>query len=273
MSAILYMLAYTVSSVMNDNLVRFTALHVDYRLIVFMRFSIGCLTLLAILLYHRRRLITSKFWTHCLSGCVLALAMKLYTRSLSLLPISTNIAGVFAIPVITSLLSRIILREKNSMRYSFISFLGVLIAVYNPILQLSAFMYLAVAVLLFSALDIINKLLLNRSESKMIIMFYVNLYAALFSYFGVSSMYIAGSQWLWLILIAINSQLVFYFLLQSFARASLSVVQPIKYVELPLAFLADYLIWDYPISYRMVLGTCIIFVSGYWNLRTQKQLD
>lgn len=273
--AILCMLGYGVTSVINDSLTKYLMLgQINAEQLVCLRYIFGALTLVIPLLYFKMNLRTKFLHLHALRGFFLIIGMNLYTKSLSILPLGINIIGCFAIPLLVSVLAWIILKEeiKRNIFYTLLSFVGIIIS-FLPMLNgtdIKCLLPLLFAITTFASLDIMNKNVLNQQEPTLLIMFYTALFAAMFS-----CVLTLGSNWCVInsldiingIILGIGGNLVFWFLLQSFKYAPVSVVQPFKYLEMPLSFGVGYFLFNEPVNIYGLIGGGIICASAISALK------
>lgn len=274
------MICYAVVSILNDSLAKYLVVSsISSSQLVFLRFAIGALILLAPLLSSRSTrspkdvLRTPFLHLHAIRGLILVMGMNLYTQSLQKLPLSINVIGCFVIPILVVVLAYLFLNEsiKDNLINTLLCFVGVLVC-WSSFLncqQINMILPLIGSIILFASVDILNKKILNCQEPTLLIMFYTAFFAALFSAISAFSnwQHLTAFDWAGVIVLGIGSNLVFFLLLQSCKYAPLSYVQPFKYIELPLSFAAGYLLFGEHLSMRIITGSVIIVLSALMALK------
>lgn len=263
----LWMLSYTVLSTINDSVTKLLTTDLASAQIVFFRFLFGALSLIAVLIYKKEKIRTLFLKQHIIRAALLSFGMLCYTSSLHSLPLAVNIVGCFTIPIIVSILASLFLKEplKQNIFNTILSFVGVLI-VFAPYLAFTHVIVLSILMLgifAFASLDIMNKVLLIKNESTILIMFYTALFASFFSL--PQALYtweaISNQALLYTACLGIGGNLVFYCLLKSFSSAPITYMQPFKYMELPLSVLAGFFIFNEQIYYSFFIGCSLIIFS------------
>lgn len=271
----LWLFASLLISSLNDALTKSlgsSRTSISFEQIIFLRFIIGAITLLPLLLKMERQSPPQQrhLPLHFLRGTILSVAMYLWTTGISLAPLATVTTISFSIPIFLVILARIFLHEKvgiSTYIRTFIGFTGIVVAIQpgvaiTDIIKLFVFISSAI---LFASLDVINKSLLNRRESTVAMLFYSNFFAAAVTAIpaALSWSSIGTSDFLGATALGIGSNLILYCILKAYSLAPISLLAPLRYLELLISMTIGYLFFGEAISLSMLGGAALIILCAF----------
>jgi drug/metabolite transporter (DMT)-like permease len=190
------------------------------------------------------------------------------------IPLGQVTALEFAIPIFTTLIAAFVLRERvGAARWASIAigFAGVLVIVRPGFGVVHPAALLAVlATVCFAASNNMVKVL-TRTESVVVIVFWMHLMQALFALVPALPVWVtpAPHHWPWVLGLSVGSVVSHYAMTRSVALADLSVIFPFDFLRLPVTALAAWAIWGETIDVWTVAGAAIIFTGSYWTMRRE----
>ena len=240
-SGFIWIFLTALTNVLNDSIAKFFLSHQKMGVInlLFVRFAISSLRSLPSLIRRPQVCKSSYFGLHALRGVLFTLAMVGW--SYSIVDLSLNFLTLISltIPVLVLLLTPFFLGENRHLTYIVLTLGGMMgvalnfihtcrtdIAYWPMILALSA-------MLLFVALDILNKYLLQRQESTDTMMVTSSLWSCVLLcpfaiYFWQTP---TVEQFLLLVIISLAGDLFFYAWLKALQKYPMSFVQPLRNIE------------------------------------------
>jgi drug/metabolite transporter (DMT)-like permease len=206
------------------------------------------------------------------------LATLAFLTGLSLLPIATALTLSFVSPIILAILASIILREQVSLtRWIVIAcgFAGVVL-ITNPF---GANMEWAVVLPLICALLVaLRDLVIRKIPAQITSLqlaftnaWVVMLGGGILSFFQEWNLPETG-WYFWFLALAVALCTGYLCYIIGSRIGDLSFIAPFKYVSIALAILYGYLIWGDIPSLNMICGAIIIFLSGIYLVKHERNL-
>jgi S-adenosylmethionine uptake transporter len=242
--------------------------------VVFYRFAISTVTLLPFIKTFKTQFL---YW-HIVRGFLLTIAICMLVYSINNLPIYMITIASFSIPLFTTIFAKIFLRETIPLlRYCFISlgFAGVIITVNFSQFSIISFLPLALSVVLFSLLNIINKLLLQKGEDRFSLMLFSSFFSTMFSViFLPGDWQIPSLHALFLLItLGLGANAIFFCILKSYSSQSISSIQYIWNFEFPLAITFSYLFFKESPSLYTLIGCTIIILANILSCHFEQKLQ
>lgn len=238
---------------------------------LFLRFLVATIALLPFVINKRKMLTQTKWTNHIIRASMFAAAMFFYLSGLKQLPLAFVIAVNFSIPLWVVILACLFLGEKwdGRLKSVLIGLSGVLITCI-PIWEsakIHSVLVLILGAIGFASLDVFNKHLLNKEESMLMMLFgsslfQTMLYAPFFSY--------TMPQNIWLyVYLGIGSNLLLYFILKAWQCCDISSLQPVKYIEFPLALYIGSIVFNDKLNWIVIGGVCLLLCGVFLNMREE----
>lgn len=236
---------------------------------IFFRFLFGVLTMLPVVITYDRKALRTKFLAiNVVKGCLLSIGMWLWGIGVKSIPLSIVSTIGFAMPLFVLLLSFVILKEHISAKLlgaTLAGFIGIVLIMLPQKTHLNFHIILLLtAVLLFSALDILNKMYIN-SDPIITTMLYSTLTAALviflLSYHDWS--HIPQNSFYGLLYLGIGNNALTYCLLKAFKGANASALAPFRYLEVFISTGLGYAFFGESPGMHIYVGAFIVAVSTF----------
>ena len=258
-------------SVCNDALTKVLNESTSASTIAFWRFVFSFILLIPIVIkFGLNSIQTSKIHIHMLRGFILSAAMSLWCYGIKFVPIATVTLMSLTVPMFTILMAAIFLREKISFEIliaTFIGFTGSIMTLssQNITFSLTAGIFI-IASILFATLDILNKMLLNSKEKILPMIFYSNLFSAIFIIFIPNTLKEAFNvnfyELVLLCVLGMGANLILFCIIKAFSKAPASFLAPIKYLELLMSITIGFLFFKEIISVNILIGGALIVLSS-----------
>jgi S-adenosylmethionine uptake transporter len=267
--ASLWFIASLIFSLGNDTITKLLQESLSPSKLVLFRFFFSSILLLPLVFSLGFKSIkTSHIFLHLVRGAILALALVLWSNAIGLVPIATVTLMSFTIPVFTSLLAVIFLKEKitkASLIAIILGFIGSIITITGQKItfNLTASFFL-IASILFATLDIINKKLLNLGEKSFPLLFYSNIFSFFFLFLieDLSFKAIDHASLFLTFTLALGANLILFAIIKAFSYAKASTLAPLRYLELVLSSLVGYFFFEEAISSSMIIGGALVIISS-----------
>ncbi|WP_207791969.1 DMT family transporter [Siccirubricoccus phaeus] len=276
LQAMLWMLASGVLFILLNGLLRWLAQHMDPFVTGFLRYSAGVVVMFpfiwrAGLAAYRPHNVIGQFWR----GALHTSGLLLWFWAVPHVPLAEITALSFTTPLFIMLGAMVFLGERAvAARWvaAAIGFCGVLVVV-SPQLSGAGGPYNLVMLAsapLFAASFLITKAL-TRRDTPHVIVVWQSLMVALFSLpFALWNWeWPTPVQWALFLLAGALGTTGHICLTRAFALAEMSVVQPIRFLELVWASVFGFLVWAETPSQATFLGGAIIFASTTWIARRE----
>ena len=240
--------------------------------IMFLRFFFATLILIPFTFFYKIKTDKKSLRNHGIRALIFGLSMFFFTTALKTLPIALVNAVNFSIPIWVVLFACIFLKEPWNGRFlaTCIGIIGVLITCI-PIWKnanISQAILLLTGAMGFASLDVFNKYLLNKDESMVMML--------LGSSFGISLLYLPFFSWnvssvslmpfIWL---ALGSNLILYFILKAWESCDISAIQPIKYIEFPIAIYFGKVMFQETPSIYIFIGLAVLVFGLVINAKRE----
>jgi S-adenosylmethionine uptake transporter len=264
--AVVWFILSLVTSVANDSITKLLSNSVTASTVSFWRFTFSTAILLVVILFTGINSVKTKnIKLHIVRGLILSLAMSLWAYGIKFVTISTVTLMSFTVPMFTILMARIFLKEKISIGTilaTIIGFGGSLLTLSPVTFSLVSLVFI-VASILFATLDIINKMLINDGEKTMPMLFYSNVFSALFAFFAPGVEFsIEGNDIMLLFILGVGANLILFFIVKAFTIAKASFLAPIRYLELVISALVGSLFFSEGLSVNIVAGGLMIILAS-----------
>lgn len=256
--------------------------------LVFLR-SVVALGLLLALLYWRQglgTLRTARWGRHCARGLVLCASYITYYLAIAALPLAEAVALYFVAPVLVTMVSVIVLKEKLTQRRVLaviLGFAGTLVIMRPGVGLFEPAAIFSLLAALFYAISVVFTRRMAGTESGMAMAVYATaVYLITTGIVGLlwptgfvtasshPSIQFVARPWLlpsatdmWLIVgTGFIAAIGFYCLAQAYLVAQATVVAPFEYVMLILGILWGFLFWREVPDLFTIVGAVLIIASG-----------
>ena len=215
-------------------------------------------------------------WSGQLARAALfVLTAVLMVWSLSLLPLATVTAIIFASPLFVALLSSRMLNEPVGGRRWLaivLGFAGVVVIVRPGAAAFELALLLPVAGALANGVRDVVTRLLSRTESSMAILFWSTLVVMLAGLatapFGWRP--VTGADGLWFVVAGVLNAAAHFMVIEALRMGEAALVAPFRYTILIWATALGFLVWgELPDMYVMT-GALVIVASGWYMLRSER---
>lgn len=228
-------------------------------------------------------------WVHVMRGGGVALAMACFVTSLRFMPLIDATAIGFTSPIITALLAALFLREKVTpitWFATFLGFTGVLIVLRPSLLDLGFLALLPlVAAFGMSTLVIGNRMSAGEG-SALSMQFHVaapaavflTLFAALGHWSGVTFLHVNGLPGADVVtavlIVTCTATMAHWLIYLATTKSDASTVAPLTYVQVLVAGLIGWIVFEHRPDLAAILGIVIIILSGLivWHSRGARSL-
>jgi S-adenosylmethionine uptake transporter len=264
---------FSVISVISKHLI--TNLHVFE--ILFFQTSIGAVMMIPFLLRgHRKSLKLKSYKVHFMRAFLWAMASALFFYSITIIPMPKAIALTFAVPLFTSIMAIIILKEKlyfGRLISLVIGFAGMLVII-QPGMDSFEMVTLLVVIAAFfwSITDIMIKLLSNDHHAVVNTFFF-----AVFS--AICTLPLAVYFWhapdiyeiLWLVLLAFVFVVNMMTVNLSYQSADLTIIMPFAFTQLIFVAIMSYLVYGQVVTLTTIIGSAVIIASTSYMAYSEKK--
>jgi S-adenosylmethionine uptake transporter len=273
--AVTWFICSIISSIVNDAITKYIALH--FFQITFFRFIFGSGLLFFSIKFHtRKQLFFNNTYTHIFRGVLLFIASSLWTYGLTFSTLTSATVISFCIPIFILIFSVFFLKEHFTWyRCSsiIIGLFGIIVAF--PI-HSNSFKFqeciLLVAAIIFALLDIINKKIVSRNTLIPMI-FFSSVTVVILSFIPTIILWQNPSlkELFLLFVLGINSNLVLFFLLKAYMLCDISALIPYRYLELFLSAVIAYIIFQEVPTLNIFYGGAIIILSSMLIIYLEKK--
>ena len=215
---------------------------------------------------YQKLLKTSKPKLHLIRAIIGIVSMSMWFQALSILPLSEVVALSFVIPIISTVLAIIFLKEKvNKLTWlvCVIAFIGVMVILRPGFHHLSnAYFYVLGSVILWSFADLLIKVM-TKTEKPGTIAAYMSLIMLIIS-IPLSFPYLQPLNLTTLflfIILGICSNLTHISISISYGKTNLSKVQPFCFSRLIFVTIIAYFFFDEVIDFWTIVGSLIILFA------------
>ncbi len=256
-----------ISSVNNDIIAKYMSSKLHVFQIIFLKYSFSILILIPIIYYSGICSIKTKRPVMQVSrGVLLFLCITLWIYSLNFVQVTTASVIGFSIPIFTLILASFFLQERITLKKwlaTIIGFLGVAVSIGSYLQGLNLYaILLIISTVGFAGLDILNKKFVCK-ENNISTLFYsssviaiITLPAAIYFWNKVDFFDICL-----FILLGASSNLILFFILKSYELVDATSLAAYKYLELIIAPILCYLVFDDIPTPTMLWGALIIMLS------------
>ena len=197
------------------------------------------------------------------------LSTSLIALSVSVLPLATALAIVFASPLLVAALSATVLGEPvGPRRWGAIiaGFIGVLIIIRPGDASFSWLLLIPVAAASFSALRDVVTRILHRTDNTNAILFWSNIAIMLATLGSVPFGWkqVAQADIAIIALAGALNLLAHFLMITALRLGDAALVTPFRYTSLVWAALLGYLIWDHIPDQYTIIGATIIVAAGIY---------
>jgi drug/metabolite transporter (DMT)-like permease len=262
-------------SVTNDVLMKYVGGNLHPVEISFFRFLFSMISVLPFMAPHGLKLFkTSDPSKHVWRAIIGAGAIGACCFSVNLMPLAENTTIMFAEPLFMLPMAVLLLKEKvDSARWiaTIIGFFGLLIIVQPGIATFNVKAFIPMtAAFLFVLLNVLAKIMVNREEHTLTMLFY----------FGLGTSLVAGAilPWFWtmptlkdlmlLALLGVGANMIQVCLFRAFAATDASGLMPFRYTELLFsAAIGFFFFAELPTKWILVGGSLIVLSNFYITYR------
>lgn len=245
-------------------LVRYLSEEFHILFIVMVRNFFGLLFFLPqIFCDYKKVFATNKLKLHIFRGVNGLASMMIWFHVVTVLPLSEAVSISFIIPILTTVVAIVFLKEKvksHSWIASFIGFAGILIILrpgfreFNP-----AYFYSFASVILWVISNILIKIM-TKTEKPQTIVAYMSFVMLICSIpFAMPYMQpVSFSNFLWFAALGAISNLLHIFISSAYSKADLSYVQPFDFTRLIFTAIISYFAFGEIIDLWVIIGSLVI---------------
>lgn len=291
LQGVFWIIVVSLVSNMNDILTRKVGSRLPPLEVAFFRFFFAVLTLLPVMLSKGISSFKSNhLGVHSFRAILLYGAIVCWSVGVTMIPLAAVSTLALTVPIFVLPMAVVFLHEKVGIQRTLatlIGFCGILIVVIGGgsgpatfLKEISTFnngtLYMICACVLFALSDIINKKMVVR-ESTLSMMFYIALGTTLFGIIPAYMVWVQPTLYelTFLFFLGAGANLILFFLLKAFAATDVSALAPYRYVELLLAGLFGFLLFDEIPTIWTLIGAAIIvpatFAIAYYETQQSKK--
>lgn len=264
----------------------FTVLHVFVKLVphipaievVFFRSFISLVISLALLKKQKVPVLGKQKGLLLMRGGAGAIGLIMIFITVQHIPLATAVTLQFLAPIFTTLLGIYLVKEKvKPLQFFFfgLAFAGVvLVKGFDPRLSIT-YLLLGVGGAFFAGLayNIIRKL--NVTEHPLVIIFYFPLVTIPITAYWVLRDWVqpVGTDWVYLLLIGLVTQVAQYFMTKSYQLEELRKVSSLNYISIVYALGFGYLIFDERFHTATYVGMALVLAGVILNIQYKKKLS
>ena len=258
-------------------IIRHTSQHFPAVAIVFFRNIASLLCLLPWIIHYKLYAFkTTQIKLYCYRASSGLCSMYMLFIGLSLISINDAIALSFSVPLITTILAVIFLKEKvKTYRLTALSvgFIGVII-ILRPGSNSFEYGYLLILAtsFLWSISNILVKKLSSNDHPYTIIFFMLILttpVSLLITLFFWQTPTI--TEWIWFFILGAISNQAQYAMIQAYRKTDINTLQPFDFSRLIFGAILSYIFFKETLNIWTLLGSAIIFTSSLLVLRREKK--
>jgi drug/metabolite transporter (DMT)-like permease len=224
-----------------------------------------------------RQLLRVRWSLHLWRGLLAILMLASFAYALKRMPLAEAYAVFFVAPLMITLLSALVLKERIRLAHWIaiaVGFIGVLVVLRptgSGVMNTASLMVLASAACY--ALSAISVRVLARTDSTSSMMFWM---IAMLS-IGASALAwpnwvpLRSEHWPMLLVIAVTGSVAQYAVTEAFRHAQASAVAPFEYTALGWGVCLDWWLWRTLPDHWVFIGAGIIIASGIYVLRHEQQ--
>jgi len=290
LTAIVFMLLGAAFIPVGDSIAKYLSNATDYSAIqlAWVRFSIGACLLLPIAAARVsfKKLDSTFMFRQSVRGVLIALTVSSIIQAVSLSPIA-EVFGVFFIgPILSVILSVVVLKESASVAEWFsvvLGFVGVLLVVQpdffgffdsgstaNEVVKRTGLYWALLAGVFYGCFLVATRWAAGGGPPLAQVSLQFLVAAIVLTPFAVLSFFDNGIQSLhWLIIMSITSLLANYFSILALARAPASTLAPVVYFQVVAATIIGLSVFGETLGLVAALGLSIIVISGFFRLSPQ----
>jgi S-adenosylmethionine uptake transporter len=246
--------------------------------ILFFQTALGTLMMLPIAFSEKRRKLKIKSYkVHFMRALLWALASALFFYSITIIPIPKAMALSFAVPLFTSIMAVIVLKEVmhwHRVLSLIIGFLGMLIIIQPGMESFEMVTLLVVlAAFFWSITDIMIKLL-SRDHDALLNTLLFAFFSALCTlpmaiYFWKTPEF---TEILWLILLSFVFVINMMTVSKSYENADLTIIMPFAFTQLIFVAIMSYLAFGQVIAVATIVGSIVIIGSTSYIAYREKKM-
>jgi S-adenosylmethionine uptake transporter len=287
LQGVFWIIVVSLVSNMNDILTRKVGGRLPPLEVAFFRFFFAAVTLLPVMLANGLGSFRSKrLGVHTFRAILLYGAIVCWSVGVTMIPLAAVSTLALTVHIFVLPMAVVFLQEKVGWQRTLatlIGFCGILVVVIggdssdaNFIKDITTFnngtLYMICACVLFALSDIINKKMVVR-ESTLSMMFYIALGTTIFGVIPAYSVWMTPTlhEFAFLFLLGAGANLILFFLLKAFAATDVSALAPYRYVELLLAGVFGFLLFNEIPTIWTLIGAGIIvpatFAIAYYETK------
>ena len=212
--------------------------------LVFFRLAIGSALLLPWIFFDKSS--NSPTWIHLFRGLLTFLAVLAWIHGMSRSSVVTATLANFTMPIVAFLLAPLFLGERPTLRLGVVLLLGFFASMitlsFSEVVVNSYLFFFIFSIVSFVLLDVLAKKYLLET-SPLAIIFYGNSIATLcaflpFYYYGALP---PKQTWALLLILGIGSNLLLFSLFRAYAHSPLTLLSPLRYLEIVISIVLNYL--------------------------------
>ena len=275
---LLWFLAQSITVPITVVFVRFAAEGAKVPVLIFIQNFLSFVILGSFLLLKGVSVKTNRLKLHAIRNVFGLGAWTCFFYAITMMPLNSVTAITFTAPLVATLLAVIYLKEKlhgHRLHGLIIGFVGMLILlrpgseVYSSagVIALSGVLMVSVAQILMN--------ILNRTESSIVVVFYMTLLSTLMS--APFAAYVwevpTAESMFWITMIAIAAIFNVYAIVRAIKHAEIGVLMPLDFVRLIVTAILAYEIFDEKLDYMEALGAAVIIIGVIYTVRKERNVS
>jgi S-adenosylmethionine uptake transporter len=263
----------------NDVLMRYMGERLHFVEISFFRFLFGALTVLPLLLRHKKNMFKTEHpKNHALRAIIGAVALALCCLSVNIMPLTENTAVMFCEPLFFLPMAYFLLKEKvDKSRWiaTIIGFVGLMVILQPGTdgFRKEAFVPMAAA-MLFAYSCVMAKRMIS-TEHTLTLLFYFGIVSTAFAGLFLPFFWTMPSlnELFFLCLLGVGGNLIQVCLFRAYSATDASALAPFRYTEFAFAATFGFIFFGQIPETAIIIGACVIGASAFYisYMETKKE--
>lgn len=195
---------------------------------------------------------------------------------LAVIPLAEVFALEFTVPLWTTLLASILLKEKitrSRLTAVMLGFLGVLIILRPGILVINPASMAVLGAAVGYAMSHTLTRKLAQTDTPLTILFYMTLIQLPFGIIPAVRNWgsLTGIGWFWILVVGLTALTAHFCMTKAFQLADATLVVPMDFLRLPLIAVVGALFYAEPIDQFVLFGAFLMLIGNSLNLRAEQK--
>lgn len=278
LKAVLWFILCITVGCFTNALLKYMGANMDPFQVNFYRCFLSVVTLLPFVFYQGPSALVTHFrWLHLVRGMLFAVATSCWTYGIQKTPIAIATLVSFMTPLFVLLLAPIFLKERVTRAMwiaTLLSFGGIWIVLQPNQDPSIASLLLVLSSALFGFLDVLNKKQVAEASILQMIFYSTCFSTLLLAPFMLAFGSLPTTNEVGILLgLGLGNNLLLYCLLRAFTLARAASLAPFRYLELPIAMIVGYIVFQELPESRLYLGAAIIIPGTLFAMYQQEATD